>query len=162
MIKKSESPLEEPMNTLILGILKGFTLSMWRVSGEGMGGVTRAFGEDLWKLMKARSGAIGIEIDKSTPESCATAFMQFLVNIYESAGELDFTTTEDSIEFEVKNCELHDYSDFLDENNVPRSAGCPVALTGLAMMEDVTGNPFIIDNIDSHEGQCKIVLKIAE
>lgn len=159
MIKKGESPLDEPIKTLILGILKGFTLSMWRVSGEGMGGVTRAFGEDLWKLMNARAGVLGIEIDKSTPESGATAFMQFLANIYESGDEFDFTATEDTLELEVKNCELHDYSDFLDENDVPRSAGCPIALTGLAMMEDVTGDPFLIDNIDSHEGNCKVVLK---
>jgi hypothetical protein len=159
MVKQGSSPLDDPLNILLIGILKGFTTSMWRVSGEGSGGVSRAFGEDLWNLMNARAVSVGVEMDKSTPESAMVVFSKFLTDIYQSAEEIEYEVGENSLEMTVKNCKLHDLTDFLDENNVPRSVGCPYALTAIALMEDVTGEPFIIDNIKSENGNSKIVIK---
>ena len=159
MAEQGTSPLADPIETLLVGILKGFTTSMWRVSGEGSGGVSRAFGEDLWNLMNARAASIGVEIDKSNPESAMEAFSKFLTDIYQSAEGLDYQVSSDTLEMTIKNCKLHDLTDFLKENNVPRSAGCPHALAGIAMMEDITGEPFVIDSIESEDGNSKIVLK---
>lgn len=159
MAEQGSSPLDDPLKILLVGILKGFTTSMWRVSGEGSGGVSRAFGEDLWNLMNARAASIGVEIDKSNPESAMEAFSKFLTDIYQSAEGLDYQVSSDTLEMTVKNCKLHDLTDFLEENDVPRSVGCPYALTAAALMEDVTGEPFVIDSIESEDGNSKIVLK---
>jgi hypothetical protein len=59
----------------------------------------------------------------------------------------------------VKNCKVHNYTDYLEENDVPRSVGCPLALLSMAMMEEVTGEPFVIDSIESKDANSQIVLK---
>ncbi|MDD4810937.1 MAG: hypothetical protein PHY53_07125, partial [Methanobacterium formicicum] len=59
---------ENPVNIILTAVLMGFTNSLWKVSGEGSGGITRAFGEDLWDLIKAGSVMLGEEKDTSTPE----------------------------------------------------------------------------------------------
>ncbi len=147
------------LNTLLMGILMGFTVSMWRVSGEGSGGVSRSFGEDLWGLTKQRAQVIGEELDTSTPDTAMDFFKRYIVGVYNAADNIEYSASEDTVEMTVENCKLHHYTDFLEANGVPRSAGCPFALAGVAMMEEVTGDPFIIDSIESNDGTSKMVLK---
>mgnify|MGYP000843893619 FL=1 len=159
MTENKKSPLENPLYTLIIGVLKGFTTSMWRVSGEGSGGVSRAFGEDLWNLMNMRAGLIGEEIDKTNPQAAMKSFEKFLTEVYQSADGINYTVGDEMVDMDVCNCKIHDYTDYLEENDVPRSAGCPYALAAIAMMEDVLGNPYIIDDIKREDLNCKISLK---
>lgn len=154
-----ESPLEDSLNTLIMGILMGLTTGMWKVSGQGAGGVSRSFGEDLWKLTKQRAGTLGEDVDTSTPDTAMEFFKRYITVIYQASDDVEYTATEDKVEMTVKNCRIHNYTDYLEANEVPRSCGCPFALAGVAMMEDVTGDPFIIDSIESENATSKIVLK---
>ncbi len=91
MAENERNPLENPLYTLIIGVHKGFTTSMWRVSGEGSGGVSRAFGEDLWNLMNMRAGLIGEEIDKTSPQTAMKSFEKFLTEVYQSADGINYT-----------------------------------------------------------------------
>lgn len=159
MTENGMSQLENPVYTLVTGVLKGFIISMWRVSGEGSGGVSRAFGEDLWNLMNMRAGLIGEEIDKSSPQTAMKSFEKFLIDVYQSGDDIKYIIDDESLEMDVNNCKIHDYTDYIEEKGVPRSAGCPYALAATAMMEDVTGDPYIIDSIDRKDLHCKISLK---
>jgi hypothetical protein len=57
------SETKDPVNIILTSVLMGFTNSLWRVSGEGSLGITRAFGEDLWNLIKVGSVMLGEEKD---------------------------------------------------------------------------------------------------
>lgn len=159
MVEKGNSPLEDPFNTLLMGILMGFTNSLWRVSGEGSGGVTRAFGEDLWKLMSKRADSLGVDMDLTNPDAAMEFFKKFIMGVYEATDDMDYNIDDETVEMTITNCRMHPYTDFLEANGVPRSAGCPIALVGIALMEDVTGDPYLIDSIESNEGKSKITLK---
>ncbi|MGB9979818.1 hypothetical protein [Methanobacterium sp.] len=149
---------ETSLNTLLMGILMGFTTSMWKVSGQGSGGVSRSFGEDLWKLTMQRADTLGETIDLSTTDTAMEFFERYLTNVYQAADGIEYSTSDDAIEMTVNNCKLHGYTDYLEANGVPRSCGCPFALAAIAMMEDVTGELFVIDSINSENGTSKIVL----
>jgi len=154
------SPLkEDALSTFLTGILMGFTTSMWKVSGEGSGGVSRAFGEDLWNLTKQRASILGEPVDTSTPETGMEFFKRYITVVYQAVEDIDYNASDDTVEITVKNCKIHNYTDYLEANGVPRSAGCPFALAGIAMMEEITGDPFIIDSIESKDAASKIVLK---
>lgn len=149
----------DPINVLYAASLMGFTKGLWKVSGEGSGGVTRAFGEDLWYLIKVGSKMLGEDRDTSNPEKAIEFFDNYLVGRFNVADSMDYTVTEDGVEMTVNNCRVHHYTDYLEEYGVPRSVGCPMALGCAAMMEEVTGDPFIVDSIESKDGNSKIVLK---
>jgi hypothetical protein len=86
-------------------------------------------------------------------------FKRYITVIYQAADDVEYNATEDKVEMTVKNCKIHNYTDYLEANGVPRSCGCPFALAGVAMMEDVIGEPFVIDSIESGNAISKIVLK---
>ncbi len=150
---------EDPITVIYAASLMGFTKSLWKVSGEGSGGVTRAFGEDLWYLIKVGSELLGEDKDTSSPEKAMEFFNNYLIGRFNLADSLDYDVTDDSVEMTVKGCRAHHYTDYLEENDVPRSIGCPMALGCAAMMEEVTGDPFIVSSIESKDGNSKIVLK---
>lgn len=87
------------------------------------------------------------------------SFEKFLTEVYQSADGINYTVGDEMVDMDVCNCKIHDYTDYLEENDVPRSAGCPYALAAIAMMEDVLGNPYIIDDIKREDLNCKISLK---
>ena len=149
----------DPITIIYAASLMGFTKGLWKVSGEGSGGVTRAFGEDLWYLVKVGSKMLGEDGDISNPENAMEFFNNYLVGRFNIAENMDYTVTDDSVEMTVKNCNVHHYTDYLENNDVPRSIGCPLALGCAAMMEEITGDPFVVDSIESKDGNSKIVLK---
>jgi hypothetical protein len=149
----------DPVNIVLTSVLMGFTNSLWRVSGEGSIGITRAFGEDLWNLTKVGSAMLGEEKDLSTPEKAMEFYVAYLGGRFALADEMNFTVTEDTLKVNVTGCKLHYFTDYLEAKDVPRSVGCPLALSLIALMEDVTGNPFIMDNIQSKDGNSEIVIK---
>lgn len=132
---------------------------MWKVSGEGSGGVSRAFGEDLWDLVDEGAEQIGEKIDKSSPQKTMESFEEYIIGTFKAADSLDFSINDGTVEITIKGCKFHDYTDYLEMNNVPRSAGCPFALVCIALLEEVTGDPFFIDKIESENANSKIVLK---
>lgn len=148
----------EPLNTVYLASLMGLTKGLWKVSGQGSGGVTRAFGEDLWKLVKVGSEMLGEEKDISTTPTAMEFYDRYLIGRFNIAENLEYNVTDEKLEMTVTNCKAHHYTDYLAENDVPRHIGCPMALVGAALMEEVTGESFIIDNIEHKDGNCKIVL----
>jgi hypothetical protein len=149
----------DPMVTVYLASLMGITKSLWRVSGEGSGGVTRAFGEDLWDLVKMGADMLGEDRDTSNPKKAMEFYDKYLLGRFNVAESIDYNVSDNVLEMTVKNCNVHHYTDYLEENDVPRSVGCPLALIGLAMMEEVTGEPFVVDKVESKDGISKIVLK---
>lgn len=149
----------DPMTVVFAAALMGFTKGLWKVSGEGSGGVTRAFGEDLWYLVKVGADMLGENRDTSSPQKAAEFCENYLVNRFNVADSINFNVNDDSVEMTVKNCKVHNYTDYLEENDVPRSVGCPLALLSMAMMEEVTGEPFVIDSIESKDANSQIVLK---
>jgi hypothetical protein len=149
----------DPVNIILTSVLMGFTNSLWRVSGEGSLGITRAFGEDLWNLTKVGSAMLGEAKDTSTPEKAMEFYVEYLGGYFNIADEMDFTLSDDTLKVNVKGCKLHYFTDYLEAKEVPRSVGCPMALSLIAMMEDVTGEPFIMDSLDSKDGNSEIVIK---
>nr|WP_243687783.1 hypothetical protein [Methanobacterium formicicum] len=75
------------------------------------------------------------------------------------ADEIGFTVDNDTLKVQIKGCKLHHFTDYLEAKEVPRSVGCPMALSLIALMEDVTGEPFIMDSLESKDGNSEIVLK---
>ena len=150
---------ENPVNIILTAVLMGFTNSLWKVSGEGSGGITRAFGEDLWNLIKVGSVMLGEEKDTSTPEKAMEFYAEYLGGYFSIADEIDFTVDNDTLKVQIKGCKLHHFTDYLEAKEVPRSVGCPMALSLIALMEDVTGEPFIMDSLESKDGNSEIVLK---
>ncbi len=75
------SETKDPVNIILTSVLMGFTNSLWRVSGEGSLGITRAFGEDLWNLIKVGSVMLGEEKDTSTPEKAMEFYAEYLEDI---------------------------------------------------------------------------------
>lgn len=150
---------QNPVNIILTSVLMGFTNSLWKVSGEGSGGITRAFGEDLWNLTKVGSAMLGEEKDTSTPEKAMEFYAAYLGGYFKIADEIDFNLGEDSLSVNIKGCKLHYFTDYLEAKEVPRSVGCPMALSLIAMMEDVTGDSYIIDEIKSKDSNSEIVLK---
>ncbi|BDZ68717.1 hypothetical protein [Methanobacterium ferruginis] len=148
----------DPLNTVYLASLMGLTKGLWKVSGQGSGGVTRAFGEDLWKLVKVGSEMLGEEKDLSTTTNAMEFYDRYLVGRFNIAENIEYNVTDDKLEMTVTDCKTHFYTDYLAENDVPRHIGCPLAQVGAALMEEVTGESFIIDNIEHNKGECKIVL----
>jgi len=151
--------VEDPFSIVLIAILMGFTKSLWKVSGEGSGGVTRAFGEDFWDLIKIGSELLGEEKDISTPEKALEFYDSYLMGRFKLAEKIDFDFEDGTLKMRVTNCKAHHYTDYLEENDVPRAVGCPIALSCAAMLEEITGEPFIVDNITSNEGNSEIVLK---
>ncbi|MCZ3366475.1 MULTISPECIES: hypothetical protein [Methanobacterium] len=149
----------DPINVLYAASLMGLTKGLWKVSGAGSAGVTRAFGEDIWRLIKIGSTLLKADQDTSNPQKAMEFYDSYLIGRFNVADSMDYNVTDDSIEITVKNCRAHHYTDYLEENDVPRSVGCPLALGCVAMMEEVTGNPFIVDSIESKDGNSKIILK---
>lgn len=149
----------DPMTVVFAAALMGFTKGLWKVSGEGSGGVTRAFGEDLWYLVKVGADMLGENRDMSSPQKAVEFCENYLVNRFNVAESIDFNVNDDSVEMTVKNCKVHNYTDYLEENDVPRSVGCPLALLSMAMMEEVTGEPFVINSIESKDTNSQIILK---
>jgi hypothetical protein len=150
---------QDPVNLVLTSVLMGFTNSLWRVSGEGSGGITRAFGEDLWNLTKVGSAMLGEENDLSTPEKAMEFYVKYLGGRFALADEMDFTVSEDTLKVNVKGCKLHYFTDYLEAKDVPRAVGCPLALSLIALMEEVTGDPYLIDGIKSKDCNSEIVLK---
>jgi hypothetical protein len=148
----------DPLNTVYLASLMGLTKGLWKVSGQGSGGVTRAFGEDLWKLVKVGSEMLGEEKDISTTSNAMEFYDRYLIGRFNVAENLEYNVTDEKLDMTVTNCKAHHYTDYLAENDVPRHIGCPMALVGAALMEEVTGESFIIDDIEHKDGNCKIVL----
>lgn len=150
---------QNPVNLVLTSVLMGFTNSLWRVSGEGSGGITRAFGEDLWNLIKVGSIALGEEKDISTPEKAMEFYVEYLGGRFNLADEMDFNVTDDTVKVSIKGCKLHYYTDYLEAKDVPRSVGCPMALSLIALMEEVTGEPYLIDSLESKDCNSEIVIK---
>ena len=149
----------DPLMTVYLASLMGITKGLWKVSGEGSGGVTRAFGEDLWNLVKVGSEMLGEDRDTSTSQKAMEFYDNYLIGRFNVAESIDFSVNDDILEMTVKNCNIHHYTDYLEENDIPRSVGCPLALVGIAMMEEITGEPFVIEGIEHSDGSCKLVIK---
>jgi len=154
------SETKDTVNIILTSVLMGFTNSLWRVSGEGSLGITRAFGEDLWNLIKVGSVMLGEEKDTSTPEKAMEFYAEYLGGYFSIADEIDFTVDNDTLKVQIKGCKLHHFTDYLEAKEVPRSVGCPMALSLIALMEDVTGEPFIMDSLESKDGNSEIVLKV--
>ena len=150
---------KDPITVVYAASLMGLTKGLWKVSGEGSGGVTRAFGEDLWHLVKTGSVMLGEERDMSSPESATEFYDRYLIKRFGVAESADFNITEGTVEMTVKTCNIHHYTDYLEQNDVPRSVGCPMALIYIAMMEEVIGEPLVVDKIEHSDSDCKIVLK---
>nr|WP_319372396.1 hypothetical protein [uncultured Methanobacterium sp.] len=148
----------EPLNTVYLASLMGLTKGLWKVSGQGSGGVTRAFGEDLWHLCKVGSEMLGEEKDISTTPTAMEFYDRYLIGRFNIAENLEYDVTDEKLEMTVTNCNIHHYTDYLAENDVPRHIGCPMAMIAAALMEEVTGESFIIDNIEHKDDNCKLVL----
>jgi hypothetical protein len=159
VVNKWLSEENDNIRILTMATLMGLTNGLWKVSGEGCGGVTRAFGEDLWRLSLLGSATIGIEPNISTPENAIEFLKNHLLNNFELADKLESDFNGETLKLTVNNCKFHHYTDYLAASDIPRSIGCPVALVFAAMMEQVTGNPFIIDSIDSENGDSQITLK---
>jgi len=153
------SETKDPVNIILTSVLMGFTNSLWRVSGEGSLGITRAFGEDLWDLIKAGSVMLGEEKDTSTPEKAMEFYAEYLGGYFSIADEIDFTVDNDTLKVQIKGCKLHHFTDYLEAKDVPRSIGCPMALSLISLMEDVTGESYIIDELKSTDSNSEIVLK---
>ena len=154
--------MDDPVKFVLFGILRDLTNGMYRVSGEGTGGISRAFGEGLWEavdvLIDLKTGGEGSKIDRSNPQTAMDGFVEF-VKMYELAEDVGFEVSDDSLIMEVKNCSLHPYTDSIEAAGTPRSIGCPYALSCVAMMQEITGELYVIDSIDSKEGNSKIVIK---
>ncbi len=150
---------ENPVNIILTAVLMGFTNSLWKVSGEGSGGITRAFGEDLWNLVKAGSVMLGEEKDTSTPENALEFYAEYLGGYFHIADGISYDLGEDSLNVSIKGCKMHHFTDYLEAKDVPRSIGCPMALSLIALMEDVTGESYIIDDLKSTDSNSEIVLK---
>ena len=153
------SETKDPVNIILTSVLMGFTNSLWRVSGEGSLGITRAFGEDLWNLIKVGSVMLGEEKDTSTPEKAMEFYAEYLGGYFSIADEIDFTVDNDTLKVQIKGCKLHHFTDYLEAKDVPRSIGCPMALSLISLMEDVTGESYIIDELKSTDSNSEIVLK---
>ena len=158
----TDEMMDDPVRFVLFGILRDLTNGMWQVSGEGCGGISRAFGEGLWEavddLIEIKSGGSEPKIDKSTPETALDGFLK-MIKMYELCEEVTYELDGDSLVIQVKNCTLHPYTDSIDAQGTPRSIGCPYALSSVALMEQVTGELFVIDSIDSANGNSKIVIK---
>jgi hypothetical protein len=102
---------------------------------------------------------LGEDRDTSNPKKAMEFYDKYLLGCFNVAESIDYNVSDNVLEMTVKNCNVHHYTDYLEENNVPRSVGCPLALIGLAMMEEVTGEPFVVDKVESKDGVSKIVLK---
>ena len=159
VITKWLSEETDNIRILTMATLMGLTNGLWKVSGEGSGGVTRAFGEDLWRLSIVGSMALGIEPNTSTPENAIEFLKNHLLANFELADAMETDLNGDTLNIKVNNCKFHHYTDYLAAKDIPRSIGCPVALVFAAMMEEITGNPFIIDSIASENGNSQITLK---
>ena len=152
---------DDPVKFVLFGILRDLTNGMWQVSGEGSGGVSRAFGEGMWEavddLINLKSGN-GSKIDRSTPQTAMDGLIE-MSKMYELADELSYEVNDDAMVISVKNCKLHPYTDSIEAAGTPRSIGCPFALSSAAMMQEITGELYVIDNIESKDATSTIVLK---
>lgn len=160
MAEQAVVPTENSKDTIIMRTLMELTCSMWKVAGEGSGGISRDFGEQIWKLTDEFAPMLGEAIDKSSLDTAMESLKKYFTESYNIAGEMDYSIKEDTIEMTVKNCVVQEYTDYLEANEVPRSAGCIISLITIAMIEEITGDPFIIDSIKNKDGTCKIVMEI--
>ncbi|MCK9151675.1 hypothetical protein [Methanobacterium alcaliphilum] len=159
VVAKWLSEETDTMRILTMATLMGLTNGLWKVSGEGSGGVTRAYGEDLWRLSIVGSTALGIEPKTDTTEDAISFLTNHLINNFQLADSIDCDLNGDTLNLKVNNCKFHHFTDYLEAKEVPRHIGCPVALVYAAMMEAVTGETFIIEEIDSADGNSQITLK---
>lgn len=154
--------MDDPVKFVLFGILRDLTNGMWKVSGEGSGGISRAFGEDLWQavdiLIELKTGGTESKIDRSTPETAMEGFIK-MVKMYELADDVEYKVSDDSLVMNVKGCNLHPYTDSIEAAGTPRTVGCPYALSSVAMMQEITGELFVIDSINSKDGNSEIVIK---
>jgi hypothetical protein len=154
--------MDDPVKFVLFGILRDLTNGMWQVSGEGCGGISRAFGESLWEavdtLIDLKTGSTGSKIDRSTPETAMDGLIE-MAKMYDLAADVDYEINDDYLMISVKDCNLHHYTDSIEAAGTPRSVGCPYALSSVALMEEITGELFVIDNIESKDGNSKIVIK---
>ncbi|MCK9152627.1 hypothetical protein, partial [Methanobacterium alcaliphilum] len=114
---------------------------------------------DLWRLSIVGSTALGIEPKIDTPKDAISFLTNHLINNMGLAEGIDSDLNGDTLNLKVNNCKFHYFTDYLVANDIPRHIGCPVALVYAAMMEAVTGETFIIEEIDSADGNSQITLK---
>ncbi len=88
VITKWLSEETDNIRILTMATLMGLTNGLWKVSGEGSGGVTRAFGEDLWRLSIVGSMTLGIEPNTSTPENAIEFLKNHLLANFELADHI--------------------------------------------------------------------------
>lgn len=159
LVAKWLSEETDSMRILTMATLMGLTNGLWKVSGEGSGGVTRAFGEDLWRLAIVGSVAKGIEPKIDQVEDAISFLTNHLINVFEIADSIESDLNGDTLNLKVTNCKFHYFTDYLAINEIPRHIGCPIALCYASMMENVTGETFVIEEIDSADGNSQITLK---
>ena len=92
-------------------------------------------------------------------EKALEFYAEYLGGYFNIADEISYNLGEDSLNVSIKGCKMHHFTDYLEAKDVPRSIGCPMALSLIALMEDVTGEPFIMDSLESKDGNSEIVLK---